>query len=337
MRVVAAAPANIMLLGEYSVLEEQPAIGLNFSQYLEVSFELTNTHKIDIVSSFASLSLELDFQANDYKTSPLNYTIYLLEEFCQQMGINKTSYKGSKIVINSQIPTNLGLGSSAALLAALVVVLDKIYNTRLDKFNLFKICHDCIKKLKNYGSGADVAFSLTGGLSYFDYKNQKLEQISLTDKEIKLKLFYAGYKLETAKAIKKVIHFKDPESLARIYAQMGATTKAAISTLKQTNDIFTIVNEIASYNSLMADLGCMDETLTKINSYLKTLATDNPIAFKISGAGFGDCILALFQNQDLNLATKPAILANGKLNSYALKDMSYKLDESGARIMRVEN
>lgn len=133
MIIHSKAPASLMLLGEYSILDNHIALGFTSPSYVTLKLGKSANKRLDIKSSLGQITRASNFKASNYKTSSLNYAIYLLEEFYLATAKNLTHCKNLNIAIESSIPTNVGLGSSAALLAVLITGLDKFYNTNLDK------------------------------------------------------------------------------------------------------------------------------------------------------------------------------------------------------------
>jgi len=309
-----------MLLGEHSVVYGYPALACAVDQVIEIHWsktddvtksevdertnertnepnnESTNKTTICIESALANFQFTLA-ELKAFKQHPqldhpqLRFVMHALNAFAPNL------HHGLHIEINSEFSSTIGLGSSAAVLAATLHGLNTITQQNLSNLELFHIGHEIILKIQGRGSGTDLAASLTGGIVLFEpaiqgrpANIQKLpESIS---QNFPLSLVYCGYKTPTAEVLKMVAnHWQDqPEELNKLYALMGETTKQAYqAVLNGKLEHLYALSEI--YQDFMDTLGVNDDTLQTIIKQMRACSSIG--ASKISGSGLGDCVLGL--------------------------------------------
>jgi len=277
-----SAPANLMVMGEHSVVYGYKAIATAIDKRLTIEWQTRKDRKIVIDSELAQYQGDLDNLIIDPK---LQWVLTALAEFSGQLKY------GLSIKITSQFNATLGLGSSAAVLSAmlggLAFYLQKSW-TLEDKFNIgLKIIH----KIQQRGSGTDLAASLSGGMILFDPVADSSKITKLSHAPLPLNLIYCGYKTPTAEVL-KIVHEnwqEKPKLLTSLYKLMGQTTEQAFKAIQKNNltDFYQLAN---SYQGLMDALGVNDLMLSRIIYETRTISTIQ--ASKISGSGLGDCVLS---------------------------------------------
>lgn len=294
MNWFSSAPANLMLLGEHSVVYGQPALACAVNQRIEIHWSKTDDDTICIESTLANFQFTLNelkqFDLHPELDHPkLRFVMHALKQFAPFLT------HGLQLEIKSEFSSTIGLGSSAAVLAATLHGLNKITQQKLNNLELFNLGHQIILTIQGRGSGTDLAASLTGGIILFEPKTANtLANItklptSISD-NLPLTLIYCGYKTPTADVLKMVADNWQNQSdqLTQLYALMGETTKQAYQAL-QTGQMehFYALSEI--YQDFMDSLGVNDDTLKIIIEKMSECKTIS--ASKISGSGLGDCVL----------------------------------------------
>lgn len=282
------APANTMLLGEHSVVYGHPALACALDQFVTIRWQARPDKALHIHSALGNHQTQIDQITLHPK---LKFVVAALQAFQNQLP------HGLELDINSEFSSTVGLGSSAAVLAAMLVGLDSICQTDYDTQTLFMMGHKIIIDIQGRGSGTDLAASLAGGWIYFQPKSAKqakplIKRIDIDEQrsELALQLIYCGYKTPTAEVLKMVAEqWQDkPKQLEMLYRSMAQVTRSAYQYL-QHNDLDNFFQQVKSYQHLMEQLGVSDATLENIIQALNGCVDIN--ASKISGSGLGDCVL----------------------------------------------
>ncbi|MBN2864517.1 MAG: GHMP kinase [Thiotrichales bacterium] len=318
---ISSAPANLMLLGEHSVVYGYPAMACAVNQRIEIHWSKTTDKTLCIESELANFQFTLD-ELKAFKQHPeldhpkLRFVMHALNAFAKSLN------HGLQIKIVSEFSSTLGLGSSAAVLAASLHGLNQITEQNLNTLELFQLGHEIILGIQGRGSGTDLAASLSGGVILFEPALTS-EQISRPaniqtlpesiTQNLALSLVYCGYKTPTGEVLKHVSEQwqAEPEQLNRLYALMGETTKQACQTLLDGKlEHFYALCEV--YQDLMDALGVNDETLQSIIDLMRQCSGIH--ASKISGSGLGDCVLGFGNLTDCSETIKQSMQTFTQLN-----------------------
>jgi mevalonate kinase len=269
-----------MVIGEHSVVYGHNAIATAINKRLYIEWETRNDRKIIINSVIAQYESELDNLKDNTK---LTWIITTLKYFKNQLK------QGFNIRVTSEFNSTLGLGSSAAVLAAMLGGLQFYLQQNKSIIENFKIGLQIIQQIQQRGSGTDLAASLAGGMILFNPVSQQIHKIKQNFK-LPLNLIYTGYKTPTAKVL-TLVHdswLNQPVLLTSIYKLMGSTTKQAFKCLEK-NDLAQFYLLVNGYQGLMDALGVNDLMLSKIIYTTRDMPQIK--ASKISGSGLGDCVL----------------------------------------------
>jgi len=279
------APANSMILGEHSVVYGHPAIACAIDQYIHIHWQSRQDQALHIYSALGEHHTQIETITLHPK---LKFVIAALQAFQNHLP------HGLDIKITSEFSSTIGLGSSAAVLAATLSGLNQICNTAFSNIVLFEMGHKIIIDIQGRGSGTDLAASLTGGLIYFQPKNLNHPNpvINRLDISLPLLLIYCGYKTPTAQVLAQVAENWQHKTaqLEMLYRAMAKTTQSGFDAL-QNNQFNAFYQVCSDYQLLMTNLGVNDTTLQTIIDLL--LDCESIHTAKISGSGLGDCVLGI--------------------------------------------
>ena len=284
-----SACGKMIVTGEHAVLHGYPCIILGVDRRITVSLKPLDTDDIilnsDIFSRYkTNLNTLLKTKSKDL---PRDWLFVLTA--CQKL--LKTS-NGFILNVQSDVPPTVGLGSSAAVTVATVACLlsyTKVENSSTE--TLFNTCYDIVYTAQGKaGSGADLIASILGGLTYFHPRHKVLHK---AQSPMDFSAFYSGYKTRTPDVIKHIQHITSDwkkEDLDALYKNMGALTNTAWQAIENEDPIELGRNMTLNHKALQ-DLGASDETLDIIVEKLNS--QPNVSGAKLSGAGLGDCVIAL--------------------------------------------
>lgn len=278
-----SAPANLMIMGEHSVVYGHPALACAINQRITIDWQQRNDNQIIIHSALAEHTTDL---THLHPHPKLAWVMAALKAFQPHLP------HGLTLTIRSQFSSTIGFGSSAAVLAATLGGLNELCKTGFNLAQLFAMGHQIILNIQQRGSGTDLAASLTGGVIYFNPSDSnKITPVSQPALlQLPIHLIYCGYKTPTADVLAKVHQAwqNQPELLHNLYQLMAQTTQAAHQAWINQNpaEFFHLTNV---YQGLMDALGVNDATLSQLIYQLRQQGAD---AAKISGSGLGDCVMA---------------------------------------------
>lgn len=276
-----SAPGSIMLMGEHAVLFGHKALACAVDKRITVTLEPRKDQKCRIHSVLADYSAGLD----QLKPEPrLSFVLAAINSL-------KTCLpNGFDLQIHTEFSHQVGLGSSAAVTAAVVAALLYHTGSQPSREQVFDQTLSVVHQVQGgRGSGTDIAASIWGGI--ISYQVQPRSIIPLPGRP-PLALFYAGYKTPTPEVLRRVeIHTQAAPALyPPLYRLMGEVVEQAEVALNETD--FSLLGHLMNYyQGLMDALGVNDRTLADMIYQLR--ADPQVLGAKISGSGLGDCVVAL--------------------------------------------
>ncbi|HKZ35838.1 MAG TPA: hypothetical protein VJ242_03930 [Patescibacteria group bacterium] len=176
-----------------------------------------------------------------------------------------------------------GLGSSAAVTVAVAKTMFKLKGIKPTNKQLFDFCYRVVLNVQGLGSGFDLAATVWRGVIYFVTGGKKIYRLPI--EQLPLVVGYSGVKADTVTMVKKVAARITPGFLNR---STKIVNQAKIL-LGQKN--WPVAGELMNQNQkLLKQIGVSTPKLDKlINASLEAGA----YGAKLSGAGGGDCMIAL--------------------------------------------
>jgi mevalonate kinase len=248
-----SAPGKLMLFGEHAVVYGYPCIVTAISQRLEVS--LSDTDNVPGDRRFVDAAIQAWGDGKDIKLSA------------------KCAFSGC-----------YGFGSSSAVTVATLKALRPEAPDR----TLFDTAYKIILEIQGVGSGFDVASAVFGGTLYY-IKNKAIEPLAV--KDVPLVVGYTGIKSNTVDLIKMVAKKREeyPEKLERICKAIGKIVDEAKTRMIEGD--WERVGKLMDFNQeYLRDLGVSSE---KLETLIGAAKSAGAYGAKLSGAGGGDCMIAL--------------------------------------------
>jgi phosphomevalonate kinase len=297
-------PGKLMIAGEYAVLEPgNKAIVVAVDRYIRAHIKVSQEN----ILSLPQLGLEdikwsvkngkVEFSVADPRLSFIQNSITVVSQFLKEKSIG---VKRFHLKIESQLNEPVtgkkyGLGSSAAIVVAVVSAILSIHSFHNEKYELdeiFKLSVIAHFKSQGSGSGADIAAALYGGwLQYSAFSGQwLLSQLKEGTKEA----------ASTKFMIKRISDFRkeDPASYNEFLRESAIFVDALIESFKAGNIDEAIKNLKLNRKALLklgekAGLEIETEELKKLASIAEAFGSG-----KQSGAGGGDCGIAFIKNPE---------------------------------------
>lgn len=277
-----SVPGSLMLLGEHAVLVGKQAVVCAVNKRLEMQLKPNNTSLITISDTRLGDMVQ---SIDDIQViSPFKFVLSAILLFKDKIP------SGFNLTINSEFSSVLGLGSSAAVTVATVAILGQwLHEKPLTKAQVFTLAKQVIQDVQGFGSGADLAASVFGGVLGYKIKPYRYCKLPLLPN---LTAVYCGYKTPTVEVIKLVNAAKklNPKHYERVFEAMHNCVQRAIAQIRQENwpELGRLFIE---HHNLQCELGVSDDLL---NILAHDLALQSEIfGAKISGSGLGDCVIGL--------------------------------------------
>lgn len=320
-QITISAPGKLMLMGEHAVVYNRPCLVTALSQRMKVTAQ-----KID--QSFFELEAD-DIGIRNYKkrisdllTGAVSKEIRFAEAAMANFFATYPFNGGVRLEIFSEIPLKIGLGSSSAVVVCVIKALSELFGVNLDPTRVFNLSYKTILDVQKRGSGFDAAAAVWGGTLYFVTGGKVIEQVS---DSLPLVVGYSGIKSDTPAMINQVAEKakKHPEIIGEIFNQIEKIVESGKKALK--NKDWKTLGELMNFNQgYLISLGVSTDRLTNmVNAAMAAGAW----GAKISGAGGGDCIVALAPENKKNAIANAITNAGGKIISVNIDAPGMKVEK----------
>lgn len=326
MGVTASAAAKIILFGEHFVVYGEPAIVLAIDKRAYATVDQSDDKCLHVRS--ANLNLKGYFKDGVFKVEQGDIREAKLKFEPVRVAVERVlaAYKeqiGLDVEINSTVPVGAGLGSSAAVVAAVTEAAGALLNVKMPKEDVFRVALEAERVVHGTASVVDPAIATFGGTLLFqtDTGFKPLE----VKTEVPLVIGNTGVERSTKVQVDKV------RAIAKNYPQiMELMKKTAREIVLRVMDAFKhndlkALGDLMNVNhALLYGIGVSDESLEWLINAAKKAGA---YGAKLTGAGGGGCMIALANEGKLQDVLDAIMRAGGR------PFMAKKTDE-GVRIER---
>lgn len=278
MEYCGTAYGSVMLFGEYAVaFQHTPAIVMALRDTLTARFSWRADKNVRLFCALGDfVGVFEDFQ----KEKEWAFLVALLRHWPQ------TAQRGWDLTFECAIPIAQGLGSSAALIVALYIALEKAHGQPCpcEKQTLKQIV-SLLRQTSPHASGADCAAALYGGTILYDPQLYQVRPLPLIGPWY---WAYCGYKTTTPQMLSRLE--KRWDRTQHILSQIAHYTQQAATKWRQESKP-ELKALIRAHHQCQVALGTFDRGMLSLYQKL-SLANPNG-AIKISGSGCGDGFVVL--------------------------------------------
>ena len=297
---------KIILMGEHAVVYHQPCLALPFFKATVIATMTPSYQDQTIQCHFYSGKRQ---EAPDYMTG-LNAVIsHILTEF-KQPNISFC------LKIDSSIPIERGMGSSAAVSGAVVKALYDYFNCPLSQEKLLSLINIAETINHQHPSGIDALTTTSSQAVYF-IKDVQPETIQLK-MNATLIIADTGIMGQTKEAVSHIAHHINEENYQDAITTIGKLTNQARLAIEN-QDIVLLGHLMNQAHKQLQHLSVSSEELDS----LVTLARQHgALGSKLTGGGRGGCIIALCENNKTEQLIQALTPYANKVWSMSLKGES---------------
>ncbi len=286
--ITVSAPGKLMLLGEHAVVYGHPCLVTAVDQRMRVTVEMNQENELVLNAP--------DVQIHNYRrpmdaigVGEIVKGALFVETAVKNFIAKYPIPQGVTITTSSDFSSLFGFGSSSASTVCVVKALAELVGKNIPTKELFNIAYKSVLDVQKKGSGFDVAAAIYGKTLYFVTGGKKIEPLSLSS--LPLIVGYTGVKADTVSIMKEMSEKMNaqPERVNRIYEAITKLVEDA--KIKMIEGDWERVGKLMDFNQeYLRDLGVSSE---KLESLIVAAKQAGAWGAKLSGAGGGDCMIAV--------------------------------------------
>jgi mevalonate kinase len=269
MKAIVSAPGKLMLLGEHAVVYDYPCLVTAVSSKIKVEIEIIST----------GIKIE----------APQVKDVSFVEESIRFFKEKFKFKEGLSIKTHSEFSSQYGFGSSSAVTVATLYGLSQLFKLNLSKREIFDFGLEITLRIQKVGSGFDIAAATFGKTLYFITGGKKIEILPID--ELPLVVGYSGVKASTPKIVNQIKERlrKEKGKIFGIFNKIGKIVEEGKDSLlaKDYQRLGFLMNE---NHQLLKELGV---STAKLDKMCEAARKAGAYGAKLSGAGGGDCMIAL--------------------------------------------
>lgn len=290
-----SAPGKLLLMGEHAVVYGRPCI-------------------VTAIDARLSVSVEERQGSGTLIDAPQVTDTRFVSEALRVLGRKWMSeVHGVTLHTKSDFSSRFGFGSSAAATVATVFAMHRVFQKKASLQEIFELAYEATQAVQGGGSGFDVAGAVWGGTLYYQNQGKLVEAVEAP--HLPLVIGYTGVKADTMTLVSQVAgkHEREKEKVERIFAAIEQLVIEARRKMDEGD--WERVGRLFDFNQeYLRDLGVSSEKLEALISAAKAAGAWGA---KLSGAGGGDCMIALV-SPDKREAVESAILgAEGEVMRFS--------------------
>lgn len=283
-----------MLLGEHAVVYGRPCIVTAVGQRMKVTVELLDEPIFQLEApdvQVTSYQKPMDQLGNSGIPKGAKFVEIAMRNFMlfvpARRGLGRLT--GVKVKARSEFSSQFGFGSSSASTVCVIKALSELTGAHLDNKAIFDLAYKTVLDIQGKGSGFDVATAVYGGTLYYVAPGKIIESLNVNS--LPLLVGYSGIKADTVTLINEVKEKakKYPEVIESIYDIIGKLVEQAKRAILSKN--WQSLGELMNFNEgYLSALGVEGK---KLADMIYAAREAGAYGAKLSGAGIGDCMIAI--------------------------------------------
>ncbi|MGX7013509.1 mevalonate kinase [Vagococcus silagei] len=307
---IGLANGKIILLGEHSVVYHQPSIAIPFPAV---------TIKTSVTAQQDKTTIDCDFYHGIVDEMP-----ELLESLKETIRVctKRLNQKETPlaITIESRIPAERGMGSSAAVAVATTRAIYDYFNATLTQDELLEIVDIAEKIAHGNPSGLD-ALMTSSSIPFYYIKGRPFQPITphLNAYLIVADTGVTGQTKEAVASVAEKLNGVDGPKYQAIINRLGELADLGRFALEN-NQCTALGSYMTEVHQLLTDLGVSNNAL---NTLVQAALDTDALGAKLTGGGRGGCMIALAQDKHHAERIQASLIKAGAKNTW-LHEMSVK-------------
>jgi mevalonate kinase len=288
MAVTASAPGKIMLFGEHAVVYGHPCIVTAVDQRVFVTVEKNGEDVLHLEAPDLGL-MAYSKTIKDLGGKDVPKAVAFVEMLYKRFLMKYPQDRGIIVKTRSDFSSSFGFGSSSAVTVAFAKALLSLYEIEMSNKELFDLCYAAVLDVQGVGSGFDLAAAIWGGTIFYEPPARIVEQVDIDGMAIIVG--YTGVKADTATIVRMVGEMRRQEPI-RVNGIMEEIAKISNEARQAIVDRdWEFLGTLMQQNQML--LRQLDVSTAKLEALIKVSQKAGAWGAKLSGAGGGDCMIAM--------------------------------------------
>ncbi len=277
-----------MLFGEHAVVYNRPCLVTAVDQRIRLTAEILESSNFELEAS------DVDVTGYEKPISKLGQGDIPKGAKFVEIAIKNIYEKfklknGLQVTTASEFSSKFGFGSSSASTVCVVKAISELFDLKLSNKGIFDLAYKTVLDIQGKGSGFDVAAAVFGRTLYFLTGGKTIQPLAISN--LPLIVGYSGVKADTVTLINKVkeTFAGNNARLQEIYSEMETIVEKAKPLAVSSNwkEVGKLMNDS---QKLLKELGV---SIEKLDNMIDGAVNAGAYGAKLSGAGGGDCMIAL--------------------------------------------
>lgn len=325
LEVTASAPAKVILFGEHFVVYGEPAIVLAIDKRAYVSADIRKDKQIHINSVNLGISGVFKGESfyEEFGGQTARRTLEPLKIAIQKVLERSKKNVGVSVEIRSTIPVAAGLGSSAAVAAAVATAVGRLLDLELPPEEIFHISYEAERFVHGTPSGIDPTVSTYGGVLLYR-KDKGFTQMKVKG-EIPLVIGDTRVKRSTGDLV-ATVHKRSNQypSIIKPLLKIGGKIALKAVEVLETGDLYALGQLMNINHGLLCAVGVSDASLERL---VHAARRADALGAKLTGAGGGGCMIALTKPNKLVHVVDAIERAGGKAFEARMTDEGVRIED----------
>jgi len=311
--ITASAPGKLMLFGEHAVVDGHPCIVTAVDQRIYVTVKKNGTNIFHIEAP--DLGLEAYTKTiEELGKKELPKEVRFIEMLYKRFLEKHPQNEGINVITRSDFSSAFGFGSSSAVTVAFAKALTELYGMPLDNHALFRLCYEAVLDVQGVGSGFDIAAAIWGGTLYYVPPAKVVEQVHLEKNYFVVG--YTGIKADTPTLVRMVQNqkAKNPSLIGGIFERITETVNKAKTAMEEKD--WEEVGRLMNTNQEL--LRMLQVSSVELDALIEGCLKAKAWGAKLSGAGGGDCMVAITDTTLLPEIREAILKAGGEVMEVGL-------------------
>ncbi len=291
-----SVPGKITLLGEHAVVYGYPALVMAINLYTKAAAS-DGEGAVKIESAYPGGRVETKIDMDGEGGDELPYVKAAIKKVWDMQGIRRAA----NVSINSDLPYGSGLGSSASVSVAVLAAYSLYYGVKFQPEQLAKLGREIEVQVQGRASPMDTLAVSLGGLIKV-VPPEKFERMG-EDFEVEAIIACVSKEKNTGESVAFVRKRKDElgSRFDEILEEIGSLVESSSKAIRE-HDLTQLCSLMNRNEELLEELGVVTERSLNLVRRARALGAAGA---KISGGGFGGCVVVLGGDEKVAMALAP--------------------------------